>query len=371
MEWLRQDYLDYMAGRSVPRPMLVELFGPLVGLPEQWREQGASESEIDMTAFGFDFVRRHGIGVAGGFFPQRAPETVEEDDEYLIERDGMGRLVKLPKGKATIALPLEYPVTDEHDWLELKPYYAYDPARFTPGWKEAALQARENGALVVAHIPGGYDEVRQLMGDEEACISFLTQPELIRDMLATFSALNERILREIAAVVAIDQLSVHEDFAGKSGPLIGPHTIDEFTGPYYHAAWEIARGAGAELFQLDSDGNITPVLDALMRGGINSVLPNEPAAGMDIVALRERYGDSLRLVGGIDKFAVRHSKEAIDRELAYKLQGRMQEGGVLFGLDHRIPDGTPLENYRYYVSEAARMLGLSPDRECGWARMAF
>lgn len=329
MEWLRQDYLDYMAGRSVPRPMLVELFGPLVSLPEQWREQGASESEIDMTAFGFDFVRRHRIGVAGGFFPQRTPETVEEDDEYLIERDGMGRLVKLPKGKATIALPLEYPVTDENDWLELKPYYAYDPARFTPGWKEAALRARENGALVVAHIPGGYDEVRQLMGDEEACISFLTQPELIRDMLATFSALNERILREIA------------------------------------------RGAGAELFQLDSDGNITPVLDALMRGGINSVLPNEPAAGMDIVALRERYGDSLRLVGGIDKFAVRHSKEAIDRELAYKLQGRMREGGVLFGLDHRIPDGTPLENYRYYVSEAARMLGLSPDRERGWARMAF
>jgi len=59
------------------------------------------------------------------------------------------------------------------------------------------------------------------------------------------------------------------------------------------------------------------------------------------------------------------------RELAYKLQPSMREGGVIFGLDHRIPNGTPVENYRYYVSRAAELLGLSPDREPVWARMAF
>ena len=49
----------------------------------------------------------------------------------------------------------------------------------------------------------------------------------------------------------------------------------------------------------------------------------------------------------------------------------MREGGVIFGFDHRIPNGTPVENYRYYVSRAAELLGLSPDREPVWARMAF
>jgi len=51
----------------------------------------------------------------------------------------------------------------------------------------------------------------------------------------------------------------------------------------------------------------------------------------------------------------------------------MQEGGIVFGLDHRIPNGTPLENYRYYVDLGREILGLPPRKgeHLGWMRMAF
>ena len=369
MEWLRDEYLDYMAGRRVDRPMFVELFGPLVGLEDEWRAQGASEEEVALTAFGFDYVRRTSVEVAHGYWPPLPEEVLEDDEEYRVVRDRMGRRMKLPKGKATIALPLDFPVANESDWARVKPRYAFDERRFADGWADRARRARDDGALVVAAIAGGYDEIRELMGDEEACVSFYTQPDLIRDMLDTFRALNHEILSRIVAEVTVDQLSVHEDYAGKSGPLVGPNIMDEFIGPYYAAAWEeVAR---AELFQLDSDGNITPIVDSLLASGVNSILPNEPAAGMDMVALRERYGDRLKLVGGIDKFAPRTSREAIDRELAYKLQPAMREGGVVFGLDHRIPNGTPIELYRSYVRRAREIFGLDPDPEPGWGRMAF
>ena len=381
MEWLRDQYLDYMAGRKVDRPMFVELFGPLVGLEDEWRAQGASEEEIALTAFGFDYVRRTTVDVAHGYWPSLPEEVLEDNDEYSLVRDAMGRRMKLSKGKATIALPLDFPVATEADWARVKPRYAFDERRFAEGWADRARRAREDDALVVTGIVGGYDEIRELMGDEEACVSFYTQPDLIRDMLDTFRRLNHEILSRIVAEVAVDQLSVHEDFAGKSGPLVGPNIMDEFIGPYYYAAWEevvgnpsdAARpsGARAELFRLDSDGNINPIVDSLLAAGINSIIPNEPAAGMDIVALRERYGPRLKLVGGIDKFAPRTSREAIDRELAYKLQPKMREGGVVFGLDHRIPNGTPLDLYRYYVRRTREILGLEPDPEPGWARMAF
>jgi len=32
MEWSREAYLDCMTFRAAPRPMFVELFGPLLGL---------------------------------------------------------------------------------------------------------------------------------------------------------------------------------------------------------------------------------------------------------------------------------------------------------------------------------------------------
>ena len=101
--------------------------------------------------------------------------------------------------------------------------------------------------------------------------------------------------------------------------------------------------------------------------------PMEPAAGMDVVELRRQYGQRLAMLGGIDKHVLRRSKDDIRRELEYKLQPLMQQGGMVFALDHRIPNGTPLENYRYYVGLGREMLGLPPldGSGSGWGRMAF
>ena len=51
----------------------------------------------------------------------------------------------------------------------------------------------------------------------------------------------------------------------------------------------------------------------------------------------------------------------------------MRRAGTVFGLDHRIPNSTPIENYRDYVDTGREILGLPP-REHGkqaWQRMAF
>ena len=54
------------------------------------------------------------------------------------------------------------------------------------------------------------------------------------------------------------------------------------------------------------------------------------------------------------------------------MQPWMREG-MVFALDHRIPNGTPLDNYRYYVRTAREILGLEPIEiaEPGWERTAF
>ena len=40
-------------------------------------------------------------------------------------------------------------------------------------------------------------------------------------------------------------------------------------------------------------------------------------------------------------------------------------------LDHLIPNGVSLENYRYYVNTGRELLGLPPITGEGWDRMAF
>jgi len=371
MEILREQYLDYMTFRHVERPLFVELFGPLVGLEEEWRAQGASEAEIGMTAFGFDYVRWHGVQVRIGMMGGFEEVTIEETPEYVIRRDEYGRTVKMFRTSSTIAHPLDFPVHDMDSWLAIKHWYTYSEERFAPGWAEAARRARADGALIVVGMPGGFDTPRQLMGEAATCIAYYDQPDLIHDILDTVGETAERVLDRVSQEVQVDQLSVHEDLAGKSGSMVGPRQIEGFIAPYYHRIWDMLSARGAQIFQQDSDGNVNAVIPAFLAAGLTCMFPMEPAAGMDVVQLRETYGQRLAMLGGIDKHVLRQDRAAIRAELEYKLQPTMRQGGMVFGLDHRIPNGTPLAHYRYYVRTTREILGLDPDPEPGWARMAF
>jgi uroporphyrinogen-III decarboxylase len=93
---------------------------------------------------------------------------------------------------------------------------------------------------------------------------------------------------------------------------------------------------------------------------------------MDIVFLQKKYGNKISFKGGIDKHILRRDKKKIAAELEYKLQPIMRQAGIL-ALDHRITNGTSLDNYTFYVSTAREILGLPSieKAEKGWNRMAF
>jgi len=259
--------------------------------------------------------------------------------------------MKLSKGFATLPLPMDWPVKTMDDWRKLKPHYEFSESRFSKDWEQIGRAHLEAGRALTISIPGGYDTPRQLMGDEMACMAFVDQPDLIHDILQTVGDTVVKILERVTSAVQVDILAVHEDMAGRSGPMIGPAQVREFLAPYYRRAWDLARERGARLFDQDSDGNMNPVIDAFLEAGVNCMHPMEPAAGMDIVQVRAKYGKRLAFYGGLDKHVLRRSREEIDAELEYKIPPMVATGGCVLGLDHRIPNGTPLENYRYYVAK--------------------
>ncbi len=348
----REEYLDYMTFQANDRPLFTEIFGPLIGLKDEWAEQGASPEELDHTAYAYRAPMRGGIPVNTGWIGGEPEEVLEETDDFRITRDRMGRTMKLSKGYSTLPLPLDWPVKRMDDWLRIKHHYEFSEERFGANWERTAREHLEAGRALMAHIPGGFDQPRQLMGEEELCVAFYTQPELIHDILRTIGDTAFRVLERVSSVITIDELCVHEDLAGKSGPLVGPKQVEEFIKPYYRRIWDMLRDRGARLFSQDSDGDMNPVIRAFIDAGINVMYPMEPAAGMDIVKTREAYGAKLAFWGGIDKHVLRRSREEIEAELEYKIPPMVRTGGCVLGLDHRIPNGTPLENYRFYIRKA-------------------
>jgi hypothetical protein len=279
-------------------------------------------------------------------------QPIAETEEHKIWRDSLGRTMKLIKGVATLPLPLDYPVRTMDDWLKIKPWYKFSEARLAGNWQAAARRHLQADRVVCLQVPGGFNEPRQLLGEEALCVGYYEQPELIHDILQTISDTTFQVLERIVSVVPIDMIEAGEDLAGKSGPLVGPSQVKEFIAPYYRRMWGLLQDHGARIFGQDSDGNINPVIDAFLEAGVNCMYPMEPVASMDIVKLRQKYGTRLAFQGGIDKHVLRRSREEITQELEYKIPPMVRTGGCMIALDHRIPNGTPLENYRFYLSKA-------------------
>ena len=345
----REEFLDYMTFQRNDRPLFTELFGPLIGLKEEWEEQGATPEELNFSAFRYRCEARHNVKVNTGRL-EGAPEvTLEDTDEHRIFRDALGRTMKLPKGFATLPLPLDYPVQTMDDWLKLKPLYQFDPSRLAGDWAEQARQARAAGQVITVSIPGGFDELREMMGEAALSLAYYDQPELVEDVLTTIGDTAERVLDEVSRQVPVDLLHVHEDMAGKSGPVVGPRIVKRYITPYYRRIWDKLQARGARVFEQDSDCNMEAVIPAFLEAGLNCMYPFEPAAGMDIVKSRAQYGERLAFRGGIDKHVLRRSQAEIAAELEYKLPPIIRTGGCVLGADHRIPNGTPLANYQFYI----------------------
>jgi hypothetical protein len=384
MQWRREEYIAHMGFEYTGREMFCELLGPLVGLKEEWQAQGATADETSLQAFGWDSVMNtwvgldsaamqghSGFGIRLGPLSGIEPRILEDNADFRIERDVLGRRTKLCKASGTVPLPLEYPVKTADDWLRIKPWYAFSEDRVNRKTLLDMKRQQEQGSLTIVGMLGGFDEPRQLMGEEELCVSYYEQPELIKDMLDTFADTAIKVLERVVDIFPVDCLFVHEDLAGKSGSLVGPTQIQQFIKPYYLKIWDFLRGAGTTIFSQDSDGWMDPVIPDFLDCGVNAFFPFEPGAGMDMVKARRKYGKRFAIKGGIDKYALMGTKEDIRRELEYKMCAETRGGGTIFCLDHRIPNGVSIENYRYYVRLGREILGLPIEQKGPFVWMAF
>ena len=71
------------------------------------------------------------------------------------------------------------------DWLKVKHWYEFRRSVLTGRRCCIKKELRDKGYLTIQWCLGGFDEPRQLMGEEELCIACYEEPELIADMLET------------------------------------------------------------------------------------------------------------------------------------------------------------------------------------------
>jgi uroporphyrinogen-III decarboxylase len=90
-----------------------------------------------------------------------------------------------------------------------------------------------------------------------------------------------------------------------------------------------------------------------MEAGIDALNPLEVKSGMDVLHLKQKYGQ-LALNGGIDNAGVLSAttdREVIRRHVLTTLNAA-KGGGYILMSDHSIPGSVPPENYDYVIQLA-------------------
>ena len=90
-----------------------------------------------------------------------------------------------------------------------------------------------------------------------------------------------------------------------------------------------------------------------LDAGLNFLYPFEVQAGMDVLAVRKKYGRELRIWGGVDKRVLAQAQAEMDAELV-RVRPLMEEGGYLPHTDHSVPPDVSFQTM--YISCSALMM---------------
>ncbi len=292
--------------------------------------------------------------------------VIEEDEHYEVVRNSLGVVTRALKegavggGRMCMDQYLKFPVENAEDFhLLRKRLDPTDPARYPADWDERVAAWRQRDCPLVLGTNcscGFYWAAREWMGTERLSEAFYDQPRLVHEMMEFHADFVIELTRRARADIEFDYLTLNEDLAFKSAPLLSPACFRQFIMPPLKRLIDELKRHGVRYVALDTDGCPERLIAMMMEAGVDILWPIERAAeNNDPRELRRRFGRSLHLWGGVDKREVARGPAAIDAHLA-ELRPLVAEGGFVPTLDHTFPPDISREAFEHYCRAKAALL---------------
>jgi uroporphyrinogen decarboxylase len=335
----------------------------------RWQREGLPPDISPAEYFDYDIVL-FGADVS----PRYKVRTLKEDKEFIIETSPYGGVVRNRRDRASVPDFLEFPCKNRADWDKLKPRLTPDKTRVDwegksvrnvaldprgtddqistrtdhrqglPGYR----QAREGGKCVMYYGPVGFGHIHQAyVGTEDLCMAIITDPDWVIDMYETNAALVMGMYEVmIAGGFEFDAAFLACDLGYNHGIFFSPRHYEQQLHPVFVKLFDFFHSQDIPVI-LHSDGRILDLVPYFVEAGLDCLNPLEAKAGMDLVQLKEQYGDKLAFMGGIDVQAMAAADPAIlENEIKTKLAVAKAGGGYIYHSDHSVPDDVSFAQYQ-------------------------
>lgn len=340
---------------------------------QRWQDEGLP-SDVDACNFlkGNAYFQLEGIDVVGIDAMEPNPhieeKVVEEDENYVVFSDSYGRVRKALKtgtvGHTRMSMDqyISFPVMDRNSFVEYKKGYEFSFENRYPGnWEKIKQKAKMSEKPLHLLDPmqgtfGFYSMLRNWMGTEGLSCLFYDDPELVQECIEFLCDFEMGVMKKAVSEIEFDLYYIHEDMCFNTGPLVSPQIFKKMFLPSYKKFVSFLKSHGVQTVLVDTDGNFEKLISTFLEAGVDGFGPIEIAAGMDPVKLRKEYGNSLCMIGGIDKREIAKGKKEIEDELKRRITPILDKGGYIPSIDHSIPPSVSLDNFKYYIELKRKML---------------
>jgi uroporphyrinogen decarboxylase len=200
-------------------------------------------------------------------------------------------------------------------------------------------------------------KVRNLLTVEGLAYATYDHPEMVEDMVETNCLLIEDFLDALLPHVPFDFAAGWEDICYNAGPLVSIGFFRDVVVPRYQRIAKKLRAHGVDIWWIDCDGDVRPLIPLFLQGGVNTMFPWEVNGSGHPGESLDKWGPELRIMGGVDKMVLGRSREDI-RRLLESLAPWVERGGFIPFCDHRCPPNVNPDDYLYYLDLKEKMFGL-------------
>lgn len=321
-------------------------------------ENGITCNEEADQFFNFDRIFTVGGNVWMNPPFERQVVEIRERTKVLINEDGL--LAEVPlDGHDTIPHFIRSSIVTPDDWKKVKAerFRLDDPAR------------KVDITALKQHHPDDRDyplgiwtgsmigKIRDMLTFEGLAYAIYDYPQMVEDMVETACQLVEQALDQLLPHFQFDFAAGWEDIAYKSGPIVSPKWFRRVITPRYRRIADQLQAHGVDLWYIDCDGDVRPILPYMMEGGVNCLFPYEVNSCTHPAELLKEYGKDLRIMGGFDKIELGKGREAIKKYMD-TLVPLVERGGYIPFCDHRCPPNVAPDDYLYYLDLKEEYFGL-------------
>ena len=226
---------------------------------------------------------------------------------------------------------MEIPLCDPND-MDL-----YDPIV-----KEIKHHKEERGRFVYIQTPGIFECLNGAFGIQNHLAYLLLYEKDLHRVYKRQAEWNKAFASNCIDL-GVDMIHISDDWGAQKGLMFSPKVWWNLIYPYHKITCDMVKKRGAFL-SLHSDGNVSSVIDGIIKLGYDVVHPYQESAGMDLYEYKRKYADSFVLMGGLDvQTTIGFGKPDFLKKEIERVLRLFADGGLLYCTSHFIQNHCTIE----------------------------